>query len=84
MLLQVSEANGRERKGPVFKEHGVNTAKDDVKNLLNKLPDNCSLEDIQYHLYVIEKIQHGLQVAEEQGTYSQEEAEARLKKWHTE
>ena len=62
----------------------MNTAKDEVRNLLNKLPDDCSLEDIQYHLYVIEKIQHGLHVAEEQGTFSQEEAEDRLKKWLTE
>jgi hypothetical protein len=61
----------------------MNTAKDEVRELLSKLPEDCSLEDIQYHLYVIEKIQHGLQVAEEQGTYSQEEAEDRLKKWLT-
>lgn len=61
----------------------MNTAKDEVRELLSKLPEDCSLEDIQYHLYVIEKIQHGLQVAEEQGPYSQEEAESRLKKWLT-
>ncbi len=61
----------------------MNTAKDEVRELLSKLPEDCSLEDIQYHLYVIEKIQHGLQVAEERGTYSQEEAESRLKKWLT-
>lgn len=62
----------------------MNTAKDEVRDLLSKLPDNCSLEDIQYHLYVIEKVQHGIQVADEQGTYSQEEAVARLNKWLTE
>jgi hypothetical protein len=61
----------------------MNTAKDEVRDLLSKLPENCSLEDIQYHLYVIEKIRHGLQVAEEQGTFTQEEAETRLKKWLT-
>jgi len=80
----VSGEGERRAVVPIYKEHNMNTAKDDVKNLLNKLPDDCSLEDIQYHLYVIEKIKHGLQVAEEQGTYSQEEAESRLKKWHTE
>ena len=58
----------------------MNTAKDEVRNLLDKLPENCSLEDVQYHLYVIEKIKHGLQVAEERGTLTQEEAENRLKK----
>jgi len=64
-------------KGPI----PMNTAKDEVRELLDKLPENCSLEDVQYHLYVFEKIKHGLQVAEEQGALSQEEAEARLKKW---
>lgn len=59
----------------------MNTAKDEIRSLLDKLPEDCSQEDVQYHLYVIEKIRHGIQVAEDQGTLSQEEAEARLKKW---
>ncbi len=46
-----------------------------------QLPDNCSLEDIQYHLYVLEKVQRGLEAAREHGTVSQEEAESRLSKW---
>lgn len=59
----------------------MNTVKDEVKELLDTLPDDCTFEDIQYHLYVIEKIQHGVQVAESEGTFSQQEAEGRLKKW---
>lgn len=59
----------------------MNTVKDEVRGLLDKLPENCSLEDVQYHLYVIEKVKHGLQIAEKQGTLTQEEAEVRLKKW---
>jgi hypothetical protein len=59
------------------------TAKQEVESLLNKLPDDCSLEDIQYHLYVIEKVRHGLEVADTQGTVSQGEAERRLDKWLT-
>ncbi len=30
----------------------MGTAKKEVEALLNNLPDDCSLEDIQYHLYV--------------------------------
>ena len=59
----------------------MSTAKQEVESLLKKLPDNCSLEDIQYHLYVIEKIQRGIEVAETKGAVSQEEAEKRLGKW---
>jgi hypothetical protein len=48
---------------------------------LNKLPDDCSIEDVQYHLYVIDKVCHGLEVADTEGTIAQEEAETRLSKW---
>jgi len=41
-------------------EDNFMTAKQEVRSLLQKLPDNCTLEDIQYHLYVIEKINKGL------------------------
>ncbi|HEY2233441.1 MAG TPA: hypothetical protein VGK01_08175 [Candidatus Angelobacter sp.] len=36
------------------------TAKQEAKSLLEKLPDNCSMEDIQYHLYALEKVRSGL------------------------
>ena len=57
------------------------TAKEEVESLLDKLPDDCSLEDIQYHLYVIEKVRNGLEAADSQGTISQEEVEERFGKW---
>ena len=53
----------------------MNTAKDEVKAILDKLPDDCSLEDVQYHLYVVEKIQRGIGRAEQEGTISQAEAQ---------
>jgi ribosomal protein S20 len=56
----------------------MSTAKDDVQSLLKTLPDECTLEDVQYHLYVMEKIQRGIQRAATEGTISQEEAERRL------
>ena len=59
----------------------MSTAKEEVQALLSKLPDDCSLEDIQYHLYVIEKVNNGLETADSQGTFSQEEVEQQLGKW---
>ncbi len=35
-------------------------------------------------LYVIDKVRHGLEVADTQGTITQEEAEEQLSKWITE
>jgi hypothetical protein len=62
----------------------MSTAKEEVHALLSRLPDDCSIEDIQYHLYVIEKVRHGLEIADAQGTVSQEEVEQQLSKWLTE
>ena len=62
----------------------MSTAKQQVESLLHKLPENCSLEDIQYHLYVLDKVRHGLETAQQQGTLSQEDVERRLSKWLTE
>jgi hypothetical protein len=59
----------------------MSTAKKEVEALLNKLPDDCILEDIQYHLYVMEKIRRGIERAEKEGAIPQEEAERRLSKW---
>jgi hypothetical protein len=56
------------------------TGKQQVESLLHKLQDNCSLEDIQYHLYVIEKVQRGLEAAQN-GTLTHEATEQRLGKW---
>lgn len=58
----------------------MNTAKAEVESLLNKLPDNCSIEDIQYHLYVLEKIEHGIESANQE-TLTQQEVEQRLGSW---
>jgi hypothetical protein len=60
------------------------TAKEEVEALLGKLPSDCSLEDIQYHLYVLEKVRNGLEAADTEGPIPQQEAEARLGKWLTE
>lgn len=56
-------------------------AKQQVASMLQKLPDDCSLEDIQYHLYVIEKIKNGVARAEAEGVVSQQNAEKHLAKW---
>jgi hypothetical protein len=62
----------------------MSNAKRDVESLLNRLPDNVSVEDIQYHLYVLDKVRRGLEDALVNGTLSQEDVENRFNKWLTE
>ena len=59
----------------------MQSAKQEINNLLNRLPDDCSFEDIQYHLYVLQKIERGLKYASEGRIYSQEEVERMMSKW---
>ncbi len=59
----------------------MSTAKSEVVSMLNSLPDDTSLEDIQYHLYVLEKVKRGVERAESEGTLSHTEAKQRLGKW---
>ncbi|HQT30249.1 MAG TPA: hypothetical protein PLE48_04885 [Thiobacillus sp.] len=61
----------------------MQTAKQEIVSLLDRLPEDSSLEDVQYHLYVIEKIRRGLERAEAEGTTTQAQAEERLGKWLT-
>lgn len=59
----------------------MQTAKQDVEQLLKNLPNDSSYEDIQYHLYVLEKIRQGQLRAEAEETLTQAQLEARFAKW---
>ena len=59
----------------------MQTAKKEVSELLNRLPQDCSLENIQYHLYVLQKIERGLKDAEEGRVYTKAEVEEIMAKW---
>ncbi|MGK7933615.1 MAG: hypothetical protein AB4041_19590 [Microcystaceae cyanobacterium] len=52
-----------------------------IQSVLNQLPDNCSIEDIQYHLYVLEKVRHGLAIAQADTAITQDQVEGLLNKW---
>ncbi|MEO6323943.1 MAG: hypothetical protein ABIT01_02585 [Thermoanaerobaculia bacterium] len=58
-------------------------AKEEVKRLLDTLPDDASFEDIQYHLFVRQKLDKGLKEIEDGNTLTQEEVEERMARWLT-
>jgi hypothetical protein len=59
----------------------MSTAKAEVEDLLRTLPDDATLEDIQYHLYVLEKVKRGEHRAGTEGTLSQEDVTERMRQW---
>jgi hypothetical protein len=59
----------------------MSTPKIEVTTMLESLPDSSGFEDIQYHLYVLEKVKRGVERAEAGETLSHEVAKAHLGKW---
>ncbi|MYM94741.1 hypothetical protein [Duganella vulcania] len=59
----------------------MSPAKQRVISLLKSLPDDCSLDDIQYHLYVLAKIEKSEELVKAEGTLSQDDVKRRLAKW---
>lgn len=57
------------------------TAKEEARKILNTLPDGASFEEIQYHIYVRQKIERGLEDIGEGRVLDQEEVERRMLKW---
>lgn len=57
--------------------------KQEMLDLIQQLPDDCTIEDVQYHLYVRQKVERGLKAAEEGQVVSQEEARKRYSQWLT-
>jgi len=54
-------------------------AKQVVRDLLEKLPDDCTLDDVLYHLYVLQHLLLGLAEAESGQVVPHAEVERRLR-----
>jgi hypothetical protein len=59
----------------------MGNAKRAALEIIQQLPDDSSFEDIQYHLYVREKVEGGLRDLKNSRVLSQKEVERRMKKW---
>jgi predicted transcriptional regulator len=57
------------------------TAKEEVRALLEKLPDDASLNDIQYHIYVRQKVERGLEAIQQGNVIPHEEIVKRMARW---
>ena len=57
-------------------------AKQAVRALLERLPDDCSVEDVLYHLYVLQAVERGQTDAAAGRIISHEEVESAMRrKW---
>jgi hypothetical protein len=57
------------------------TAKAQVQQILDQLPDDVSIEDLQYHLYVADLLRRRIQQIDQVKAIPQDEVEEQMKKW---
>lgn len=59
----------------------MGSAKQAVLDLVKKLPDDCTLEDVQHELYVRQKIERSMAAAAAGRVHSHEQVKKRLAEW---
>ena len=59
----------------------MQTARQEVEQMLRNLPGDSTLEDIHYHLYVLGKIKRGQEDIANGRRFTQKEARERLSRW---
>ena len=52
-----------------------------VREMLDQLPDDCTVEDVQYQLYLIEKINRSEEALKRDGGISHDEVKRRVASW---
>lgn len=57
------------------------TVKDEIRRIIEALPDNATWEDVQHSIYVRERIERGRRENAEGKVLDQDEAENRFQKW---
>ena len=57
------------------------TAKEEIRRMIDTLPDDVTWEDLQYSIYVRERVDRGRREADQENLLGQDEVEARMKQW---
>jgi len=57
------------------------TPKDEIRKILDTLPDDATWEDVQYSIYVRERVERGRREANQDKLLDQSEVELRMNRW---
>jgi hypothetical protein len=57
------------------------TAKEEIRRMLDTLPDDVTWEDLQYSIYVRERVERGRREADQEHLLDQNEVESRMNRW---
>lgn len=56
-------------------------AKQEALDVISKLPDTATIDEIMYHLYVLEKVRKGKDAADRNETMTTEDLKKELLEW---
>ena len=59
----------------------MSNALQEVKDLVSQLPEDSEIEDVQYYLYVLEKVRKGQHDIQDGRSHTTDEVRERLKRW---
>ncbi len=62
----------------------LNTLRQTIMDILDHLPDNATMEDLQYHWIVRQRIERSIQQADAGELIDHEEVEKRIDQWLSE
>jgi hypothetical protein len=57
------------------------TPKEEIRKILDTLPDDATWEDVQYSIYVRERVERGRREANQDQLLEQGEVELRMNRW---
>ncbi|MBU1931952.1 hypothetical protein KJ965_04625 [Patescibacteria group bacterium] len=55
--------------------------KEEMRHILEQLPDNATWDDVQYHIYVRQKIDRGLDDVAQGRLLTEEDFDRRMRRW---
>ncbi len=59
----------------------METLREEAINVISKLPDSSSIDDIMYRLYVIDKVRKGREAIQQGDSISIEELKGEMESW---
>lgn len=59
----------------------METLKKEAINVISRMPDSASIDDIMYRLYVIDKVRKGREAVQDGDTVSIEELKREIESW---
>ena len=59
----------------------METLREEAINVISKLPDSASIDDIMYRLYVIDKVRKGREAIKQGDSISIEELKGEMESW---